>query len=185
MAQNFNEQPKGDVQTAIEAGMALGQPQTVLTNEDGSGAYVIVPEDCKVEDLEQFQARPRRIDQRVELQDTDSLIAYVKEFRDQFTHIFFSVEGEEFTAIFDYHEFDPPRPNWCNHTASFKPRRSVEFTTWMNQNRKQMTQVDFARFLEDNMPDIPEPPSAHLLAVALTFEAKKSVEFSSGVRLAN
>jgi uncharacterized protein YfdQ (DUF2303 family) len=55
----------------------------------------------------------------------------------------------------------------------------------MNQNRKQMTQVDFARFLEENLPDIVEPASADLLEVALTFEAKKSVEFSSGVRLAN
>ena len=48
-----------------------------------------------------------------------------------------------------------------------------------------MTQVDFARFLEENMPDVVEPDSAELLEVALTFEAKKSVEFSSGVRLAN
>ena len=76
-------------------------------------------------------------------------------------------------------------PGWCEHTATFKARRSVEFTTWMNTNRKQMTQVDFARFLEENMPDIVEPTSAELLQVALTFEAKKSVEFSSGVRLAN
>ena len=48
-----------------------------------------------------------------------------------------------------------------------------------------MTQVDFARFLEENMPDVVEPNSAELLQVALTFEAKKSVEFSSGVRLNN
>jgi uncharacterized protein YfdQ (DUF2303 family) len=100
------------------------------------------------------------------------------------SHIFFNIEGEEFTAILDYHE-KKDAPGWCDHVATFKARRSVEFQTWMNQNRKQMTQVDFARFLEENLPDVVEPNSADLLQVALTFEAKKSVEFSSGVRLAN
>jgi uncharacterized protein YfdQ (DUF2303 family) len=55
----------------------------------------------------------------------------------------------------------------------------------MLQNKKQLTQVDFARFLEDNLPDIVEPEGATLLEVALTFEAKKDVEFASGVRLQN
>ena len=87
-------------------------------------------------------------------------------------------------AILDYHKHSE-EPSWCAHTATFHPHRSVEFTTWMENNRKQMTQVEFARFLEDNLPDIVEPASADLLAVALTFEAKKSVEFSSGVRLNN
>jgi hypothetical protein len=55
------------------------------------------------------------------------------------------VQQETFAAAFDYHELD--KPSWCEHSASFKPRRSIEFETWMASNRKQMTQVDFARFV--------------------------------------
>jgi len=173
----------GDVQSAIAAGAALGEPRSVPADCSNAGVFTVVPKDYKVEDLESFLPRPLRIEQDVTLQDADSFIAYAKEFMTGATLIFFDVEAEVFRAAFDYHELD--KPSWNEHSASFKPRRSVEFETWMAANRKQMTQVDFARFLEENLPDIVEPPAAELLQVALTFEAKKSVEFSSGVRLAN
>jgi uncharacterized protein YfdQ (DUF2303 family) len=174
----------GDVQSAIAAGAALGEPRTaVLADLPGAGVFTIVPKDYEVKDLEAFLPRPLRIKQEVILYDTDSFIGYVKEFMTGATLIFFDVQQETFFAAFDYHEID--KPSWCEHSAQFKPRRSVEFTTWMDSNRKQMTQVEFARFLEENLPDVVEPNSAELLQVALTFEAKKAVEFSSGVRLSN
>ena len=176
----------GGVQAALEAGAALGDPRTIpVPDPDGAGVFAVVPKNYTVQSLEEFLPRPLRIAQNILLHDADSFIAYVNEFGKQgVSHIFFNVEGEEFMAILDYHH-NPDTPAWCEHVATFKTRRSVEFQTWINQNRKQMTQVDFARFLEENMPDVVEPNSAELLQVALTFEAKKSVEFSSGVRLNN
>ena len=182
---NDNNAPAeiGDVQSAIAAGAALGEPRSVPADCSSAGVFTVVPKDYKIEDLESYLSRPLRIEQDVTLYDTDSFIAYAKEFMTGATIIFFDVQAEVFKAAFEYHEID--KPSWNQHIASFKPRRSVEFETWMAANRKQMTQVDFARFLEENLPDIVEPPAAELLQVALTFEAKKSVEFSSGVRLAN
>lgn len=177
----------GDTQAAIAAGAALGDPRSPVNNPepDGlpAGVFTVVPKDYRVEDLERFLARPLRIKESVHLDDTDSFIAYVNAFNSGTSRIFFNTTQEEFVAILDYHEATVPA--WTQHTAEYKPRRSVEFTTWMESNRKHMTQVDFARFLEENMPDVVEPNSAELLQVALTFEAKKSVEFSSGVRLNN
>jgi uncharacterized protein YfdQ (DUF2303 family) len=174
----------GDVQSAIAAGAALGEPRAAVPADlPGAGVFTVVPRDYEVKDLETFLPRPLRIKQEVVLYDTDSFIAYVKDFMTGATLIFFDVQQETFNAAFDYHEIE--KPSWCAHSAAFKPRRSVEFTTWMDTNRKQMTQVEFARFLEENLPDVVEPNSAELLQVALTFEAKKSVEFSSGVRLSN
>jgi uncharacterized protein YfdQ (DUF2303 family) len=174
----------GDVQSAIAAGAALGEPRTAASADlPGAGVFTLVPKDYEVKDLESFLPRPLRIKQEVVLYDTDSFIGYVKEFMTGSTLVFFDVQQETFLAAFDYHEID--KPSWNEHSAAFKPRRSVEFTAWMDSNRKQMTQVEFARFLEENLPDVVEPNSAELLQVALTFEAKKSVEFASGVRLAN
>jgi uncharacterized protein YfdQ (DUF2303 family) len=173
----------GDIQAAIAAGAALGDPRSPVADEK-AGAFALVPKDYRVEDLERFLPRPLRIKENVDLHDTDSFIAYVNGFKyPGVSRIFFNTVEEEFVAVLDYHEVETPA--WCGHTATYKPRRSVEFETWMAGNRKQMTQVDFARFLEENMPDVVEPDSAELLQVALTFEAKKSVEFSSGVRLNN
>jgi uncharacterized protein YfdQ (DUF2303 family) len=182
----YNDEPGyiGDVQTAIAAGAAIGDPRSPVA-EPGAGVFAVVPKDYAIESLEDYLPRPLRIEQNLMLHDADSFIAYLNEYSTQgVSHVFFNVEDEAFLAILDYHE-KKDTAGWCEHMATFKTRRSVEFQTWMNQNRKQMTQVDFARFLEENLPDIVEPASADLLEVALTFEAKKSVEFSSGVRLAN
>jgi uncharacterized protein YfdQ (DUF2303 family) len=178
-----------DVPAAIAVGAALGDARTVPTTEElaGNGAYAVVPSGYVIRSLEEYMARPLRVRQEVVLHDADSFIAYLKDFAvSPGTRIFFEGErdSEEFVAVIDYHE-DAVQANWCDHAVRYVCRRSVEFQTWMAHNRKQMTQVDFARFLEENMPDVVEPPSAELLQVALTFEAKKSVEFSSGVRLNN
>ncbi|MBZ5619879.1 MAG: YfdQ family protein [Acidobacteriia bacterium] len=173
----------GDVQSAIAAGAALGDPRTLPETPAPTGFYTVVPEDYKIESLEQFMSSPLRIEQTVELHDAASFIEYVDEFGNpEVSRIFFDQEHERFEVIIDYHGGNGA-PGWCEHVAGFVARRSEEFKAWMAQNKKQMTQVDFARFLEDNLPDIVEPEGATLLEIALTFEAKKDVEFASGVRL--
>ena len=172
----------GDVQTALLAGAALGEPRSPSLDE-GTGVYAVVPKNHEVKSLEEFLPRPLRIAQDAVLHDAESFIAYVNGFKNQTSRVFFDGELESFAAALDYH--DVGAPSWCTHSATFRPRRSVEFITWMDSNRKVMSQVDFARFIEENTPDIVEPSSAQFLEMALSFEAKKSVEFSSGIRLKN
>ena len=178
---------RGDVEAALAAGASIGHAQSPHAERaaEGASCYAVVPKGYELAPLEPFLPRPLRIRQHIALQDTDSFIAYVNDFKmPGGSRVFFNGEAEAFSAVLDYHD-SPDEGSWCGHQADYKPRRSVEFTTWMASNRKGMSQVDFARFLEENMPDVVEPSSADLLQVALTFEAKKSVEFSSGVRLAN
>jgi len=172
----------GDVQAAINAGAAMADPRTPGL-DPGTGTYTVVPKGYEIVSLDEYMVRPRRIAQDVRLQDTESFVEYVKHFKTRASRVFFNATDEEFHAVIDYHEAETPA--WCDHVARYQPQRSVEFATWLSANRRQMTQVDFARFVEENLPDIVEPNSADLLNVALTFEAKKSVEFSSGVRLQN
>ena len=199
MANNYEKDPAvervGDVQAAIAAGMAIGEPR-VVQMAGGEAQYTVVPEGCELHSLEEFLPRPLRIKQKVELHDPASFIDYVKEFgRNGVSHIFFygerpgqaAREVEEFVAVLDYHEGagGVDTPGWCGHVATYPCRRSVEFTDWMERNKKAMSQVDFARFLEDNLPDIVEPKGADLLQIALTLETQKEVTYSSGVRLNN
>ena len=172
-----------DVAAAIAAGAAIGEPhKATVPGVAESAPYALVPAGYSIESLERFLPDPLRVIQNVSLQDAESFIEYLKTFAEPESRIFFDAQHEAFTGILDYHA---GLPGWCDHVAKFTAQRSLEFTTWMSTNRKQMTQVEFARFLEENLPDVVEPNSAELLQVALTFEAKRSVEFSSGVRLAN
>jgi uncharacterized protein YfdQ (DUF2303 family) len=55
---------------------------------------------------------------------------------------------------------------------------------------KQMNQIQFAEFIEANVPDITsttasEPSGAEMLEVAINFKAQKKVNFASGQVLAN
>lgn len=174
--------PVGDFQSALAAGVALGDAHSIPDTPIPGGIYTVVPKDYRIESLETYLPRPLRVRQKVELHDTESFIGYVIEFeKGGASRLFFDCEQETFVAILDYH--DVAAANWCGHVATFKPRRSVEFQTWLGKNKNQMGQVDFARFLEDNLPDVVEPEGATLLEIALTLEAKKEVSFASGVRL--
>jgi uncharacterized protein YfdQ (DUF2303 family) len=167
-----------DVQTAIAAGAALGDPHQI----ESKGLYAVIPHGYRLESLEPFQDRPARVRQEIRLMECDSFIEYIKQFRTPATRIFFNAETETFTAILDYHA---EAPGWCDHEAAYECQRTEEFKTWLASNRKQMDQVAFARFLEENLSDIVEPAGAELLEIALTLQAKKEVNFSSGVRLSS
>jgi uncharacterized protein YfdQ (DUF2303 family) len=60
---------------------------------------------------------------------------------------------------------------------------SREWQTWTKANRQQMSQLAFAEFLEDNLPDIAAPDSTSLLEMVLAFEATKGGAFKSVQRL--
>lgn len=189
-----NENPPvhmSDAEVALAAGAAIGKPQAPLWQqaEAGNASYAVIPKGYELKSLEEFLACPLRVREEVALQDTDSFVAYVNAFKvPETTRILFDIDTERFAAVLDYHEAadgDVLHPSWCDHVATFMPRKSEEWKAWIASNRKEMAQVQFARFIEDNMPDVKEPNSAEFLQIALTFEAKKSVEFSSGVRLAS
>lgn len=174
-----------DVQAAISAGAAIAEPRTI----ESKGMYAVVPEGWNLESLEEFQDTPARVREKLQVHDAQSFIDYINAFDvGATTVVFFDQEKERFAAVLDYHKpsndpVAPPAPAWCDHVVSFTCRRTVEFQTWMSANRKQMSQVEFARFLEENLPDVVEPEGARLLEIALTLEAKQDASYSSGVRL--
>ncbi len=143
--------------------------------------YVIV--DGKVVDLEHLLPRPARIRERVALHTCKSFVAYLAEHGgDMNSVVFFDESAGLFVAILDYHDGDP---KWCQHRAEYRLPRTQEWGTWIGQNRKAMSQADFAEFIESNMPDIVEPEGATLLEMVKKLQAKKTVQFESGVRLDN
>ncbi|WP_342640913.1 DUF2303 family protein [Rhodoligotrophos ferricapiens] len=159
-----------------------------IDNPSG-GKTLLVPEGYRAENLPPIDPPlSDHIKQRITLLDTASFIAYVNDFKTAETRIIADNQALGFQAIFDYHgrpriEQSQGTPARRAHRASFSPVKSEQFARWSAINGKATPQLEFAHFLEENLPDVAEPDGASLLEVALKLEASKKVEFVSGTRL--
>lgn len=166
----------------------------VATAAEGGDEFLVVPKDFRVESLKHL-VPPKRIEQKVNLTDVDSLILYVNRFKlEEQTTIFsqLRVNGCRLEAVMDYHEGNgSDNPFYCAHRAVFETVETPEWKTWCAANRKPMTQVEFATWLEDNLSLFVKPPDdasdaptgAELLELVKSLSGKSDVRFSSAVRL--
>lgn len=149
----------------------------------GETPMVIVPEDYEVKNLESLLASPTRKRGTVALRDVKSFITLVNADKQSGTRLYGNYTSPGFVAVFNDHgSFNP---GWQDHKAVFNCPTSIEWKTWHGKNGVKMNQEDFAQFIEDNLPDIAMPPAADMLEISRTLEAKKKVNFASGIRLAN
>lgn len=170
-------QKRSDFDAALAAGHAM-------TNLDtSSDEAVIIPEGYQLLDLEEYKAHPRRTAKTVRIKEAGDFVRYVQRFKTDDTTVYADLERRRFTAVIDHH--GAGKPGWCQHRATYDCPISGQWKTWIDRDGKTMTQTDFAAFIEDNLPDIIEPSSSDILTISRTLEAKKKVDFQSGVRLDN
>lgn len=169
--------PQNDVQSALLAGLSMAEP----TDVDGT-PVLVVPPGSRVEDLEKLLNTPTRRRGTIKLRDTDSFIRFVNEEKSRTTRIYYTQDNPSFVAVFND---DGDSPGWKDHRAVFSCPLSAEWETWKERDGRSMSQIDFARFIEDNLPDIANPPAADMLEISRSLEAKKKVNFASGIRLSN
>ncbi len=145
---------------------------------------------------EAFSATPLRKCGKVCLTDAESFIDYMLRHTVALgTTVWCTADYKagdvNFTGIINDHMADLNGQGWRDHIAKFKPVFSEEWSRWNANNKKQMTQTEFATFIEDNLQDIssgidkPSPSGADMLAMALQFEANQDMKFKSHIRLQN
>ena len=92
--------------------------------------------------------------------------------------------GRRFEAVIDYHE-----PNgsahWGTHRVVLACSPTPDWDAWAKNSAQAKTQVEFARWIEDHIPNIASPAGNDLLLMATTLEAKKDVQFKASTRLQN
>jgi uncharacterized protein YfdQ (DUF2303 family) len=175
-----------DAAVILNAGQLIGMPKQL----PGFRPYAVLPDaggGSSLEYIEEAQL-PGHVTACPKFDDAGSLIAYFKDFNEGAGRLFADIDACTVGAIIDYHctyKADPVVPDWCQHRASFQAKHSEEWKTWISRNGKQMSQVEFAQFLEDNLIDISRPDGARMLEVALSIEACKSGSFKSARRLDN
>ena len=165
------------VQSAIDAGMNL----SVIRVVDGV-PIVVLPTGSTTESLEKYLLAPSRKKAAVKLRDVASFERYVNSEKNHDTRLYGDTNPPSFTAVFNDHG---DCPGWRDYTAAYVCPLATEWQTWRGKSGTQMNQEQFAQFIEDNLPDIAMPPAADMLEISRSLEAKKKVNFASGIRLSN
>lgn len=180
--------PAGDMRALLEAVTGIGKPHK---NPDADGRhFAVVPEAWAVKELPTVQ-HPDRPSGTVKLRDAASFIRFFNDHKVPRSRVYACLDPASFLAVFD--EFASPdagndssvqkQADWRGFRAEFKVPASREWGIWTGANRKQMSQLSFAEFLQDNLPDVATPDGATLLEMSLNFEAAQSGNFIAAQRL--
>lgn len=169
---------QNNIQSAINAGLNMADVRTL----EGY-PFAVVPEGAEVEGLENFLPAPMRKRGTVTVNDVGSFVAYVNAEKTSGTRLYGSYTAPGFAAVFNDHA--ESGPGWKDYRVNYACPLSIEWKTWKAMDGKQMLQEQFAQFIENNLPDIANPPAADMLEISRSLEAKKKVNFASGIRLSN
>lgn len=184
--------PKETLQLILDTGKA----QNAVQKGDSGDAFFIRP-DGNAQSLRQF-FKPTRIEAKVNLTDTESFCNYFNRFKSSDSLIFGNVtsDGATFRGVLDYHGFpDEPetaKADYCDHLVTFTTQKTPEWEAWLKANRKPMSQIDFATWLEDNLhlfitPKEPKdaPTPADLLEMVKSLHGHQNANFGQSIRLDN
>lgn len=174
----MSEQNNNGLDLVFNAGVALSAVRDIHGQP-----FVVVPDGFQVENLSHMLNQPTRLRGKATLSDEGSFIGYVNLHKTDATDLYYSVNPPSFKAVFNSNR--PGQPGWCDFSAVYRCPLSPAWMVWTQNDGKRMDQESFARFIEANLPDIVEPENAQMLEIALTLEAKKKVNFVSGLRLTN
>ena len=170
-----------NIEKLAEYGAALGASHQV--NRDAK-PYITTPPGWNVTDLEGHLPKPLRKRGNLALTSASSFVDYVKRHADPETTVLLADEtSSKFRVIFNHHS--DTEAGWGDHTATYNCPLSPEWKIWTAANKVQSGQEEFALFIENNNLDITDPDPATMLEVSRTLQAKKKVDFSSGIRLDN
>lgn len=174
-----DDNQKGDVQAAIDVAIERATPHEV-----NFGNGLVMHKDQVYKDISPPAEHPERINQIVDLTDTQSFIDYVSRFAQPGCSVFVTHglgrDTPQIEAVMDYHHAVPA---WCGHRAKLQLIKTPEWQAWLAADGKAKDQESFGQFIEDMAPDIVEPAGATMLEIALNLSANTKVAFRSSKRL--
>jgi uncharacterized protein YfdQ (DUF2303 family) len=154
--------------------------------------YVFRQPDGTVREIDLSGDMPSRKAGYVTVTDVASFAAYYARHADDDSEVFADLNSAAVLAVLDAHHsvhsdfMEEGGARWQQHHLTLALRLTEPWKTWLEHDRKFMSQQAFAEFLEDNYRDL-DPDgavkAADLLEAAQQFEAVVKVEYGSGSRL--
>lgn len=176
-----------DVNTDTEAGVVAALTAAAMAPsvvEHNGRSFLIAPEGVHSQEITDPHGLvlipPGRTRQKLTIQTKDSLGEYTIRYRLAQSTLFADIDTDTIVSAIDYHA--PDGAAFCDHAATLKLSRSVEWAAWSAIHGKMMDQQDFARFIEENAADIASPEGADLLEIVKDLQAVRGANFKKVVR---
>lgn len=176
---------------------AFQKPAKIFSDTSTDLQRIALPPGWTMKELDDFVYRdyPRRKTGNITLTTQDSFIDYITQHSiPNATSIYcyanYEMSVVRFLSVINDH-LGPSEggQQWRDHLAFFNPESSVEWKRWQGNNKKVMSQIEFASYIEENLRDIASvegmPTGQQLLEMALSFEANQDMRFKSAIRLQN
>lgn len=174
-----------NTEAEVVADLARQSASISAIKTDDGRQYLMVPNGFAAKDVTDphglLPRKPAYIQQNVTVQALDSLIAYVNDFKRASTRLFADIDANSITALIDYHGANGSAENVA-HAVTMKLPYSEEWKLWTDADGKLIDQLSFARFLEENHPDVAQPNAAELIEAARDLHAARNVRFTKVVR---
>jgi uncharacterized protein YfdQ (DUF2303 family) len=178
------------VAALLAAGISVGKIQK--NPYPGGRDFVLLPQangDVKVEYIERPELPARRTG-ATKVNDTESFIAGVNRYvAPARTVLYASLHPASFVAVLNDHNDKREQSsghdgaNWRDHRVEFLLANSKECKLWHEAQKRDMTQEDFAFFIENNLPDFKNPEGGRMLEIALNFRVKNNLSYRSALKL--
>lgn len=175
---------------AIELLLETGRFQRPIVATENK-TFTVLPNGTALDLTDKYP--PNRIRQRIDLLTAESFVDYVKAFKNNSSIILADVsdEGAKFRAVIDYHSATGGQPDYCCHVATYATKTTPEWDIWRSRDRKAMTQLDFATFIEDNIQLFQSPENSgapspiELQELILNLHGHSDARFTASHRLDN
>lgn len=124
--------------------------------------------------------KPKAISQLVTLQNADALTEYLNRFKNEHSLLLADVSSSRIVGAIDYHAAG--KADLVQHKATLDLPFSEEWKIWTGISGQMKQQLEFARFIEENAPDIKAPDAGSLLEAVSDLQARRNVSFIKAVR---
>lgn len=161
--------------TAIEVvnlptnGLGAGLPPEVPVLWDYEHQRVVA---VKAE-IEQWRQWPSRAVGTAKVDTLASFVDLINRHKTEHSVVFARAQWPKpaLTAVIDYHHIDHD-PAWGRHRVLYEFPLTEEFTAWVGENGKGMSQLDFAHFLEDHAAELTAPTEGEVDAFGKLFKER-------------
>lgn len=172
-------------ESIAELTSVIGAAQEVKFAGTDKVNFVLVPPGYSVKTFEGF-SDPAAVRQKIDLDTIESFIDYVLQFGHIDSAIFAAVTSSAITlvGIIDYHSNEGIAKR-CGHVAEFVAKPTQEWLAVVGLHRKEISQEEFALFLEEHHRLFILPAGSDLLELVLNLQGKSNVAFTSMRRLQN
>jgi len=169
-----------------QAGMTAAEP-VLITYTGTQFPYVALPPNHQLHSpelkrVEEWLGRPVRKRGSFSFTTADSFARYINEHKTEDTRVFADINCRDasFRAVLNFHGKEP---SFGDHVAIFALSATKEWVELMDNNENEMSQTEFATFLEENAMLFATPSGADLLELIQTLEAKADVRINQAVKL--